>query len=215
MKIKCQETVLYALVLAASASFIGCGTEPAGSTDYVERVVYALTDSTFEGRETGTLGEGLASAWLDSEFGALGFQAKGDSASRQTFRYKPHPPMQVHGEGEETNMGMALVTEIVGENVLYSLETGETPFWGIVGAHYDHLGYGDENSLFRGEPAIHYGADDNASGVAGMLELAKRFDSNHQDTPCFLQHFLEKKRGCGDPISFAKPPRSNSILCAT
>ena len=49
----------------------------AGSTDYVERVVYALTDSTFEGRETGTLGEGLASAWLDSEFGALGFQAKG------------------------------------------------------------------------------------------------------------------------------------------
>ena len=38
--------------------------------------------------------------------------------------------MQVHGEGEETNMGMALVTEIVGENVLYSLETGETPFLG-------------------------------------------------------------------------------------
>ena len=114
MKIKCQETVLYALVLAASASFIGCGTEPMGSTNYVERVVYALTDSTFEGRETGTLGEGLASAWLDSEFGALGLQAKGDSASRQTFRYKPHPPMQVHGEGEETHMGMALVTEIVG-----------------------------------------------------------------------------------------------------
>ena len=130
MKIKCQETVLYAIVLAASASFIGCGTEPVESTEYVERVVYALTDSTFEGRETGTPGEGLASAWLDTEFGALGLQARGDSASRQTFRYKPHPPMQVHGEGEESHMGMALVTEIVGENVLYSLETGEDAILG-------------------------------------------------------------------------------------
>ena len=209
MKIKCQETVRYALVLVASASFIGCGTEPVGSTDYVERVVYALTDSTFEGRETGTPGEGLASAWLDSEFGALGLQAKGDSASRQTFRYKPHPPMQVHGEGEQTNMGMALVTEIVGDNVLYSLETEETPFWGIVGAHYDHLGYGDENSLFRGEPAIHYGADDNASGVAGMLELAKRFDSKSSGHSMLFAAFSGEEKGLWGSNQFCETPTIN------
>ena len=46
MNVKCQETVLYALLLAASASFIGCGTQPVSSTHYVERVVYALADST-------------------------------------------------------------------------------------------------------------------------------------------------------------------------
>ena len=92
MKIKCQETVLYALVLAASASFIGCGTEPVESTEYVERVVYALTDSTFEGRETGTPGEGLASAWLDTEFGALGLQAKGTlhRVKRSGTNHIPH-----------------------------------------------------------------------------------------------------------------------------
>ena len=103
--------------------------------------------------------------------------------------------MQVHGEGDESHMGMALVTEIVGENVLYSLEMEQTPFWGIVGAHYDHLGYGDENSLFRGEPAIHCGADDNASGVAGMLELAKRFDSEVIRTLHPFRSIFRRRKG--------------------
>ncbi|HEV2196605.1 MAG TPA: M20/M25/M40 family metallo-hydrolase [Candidatus Acidoferrum sp.] len=43
----------------------------------------------------------------------------------------------------------------------------------VVGAHYDHLGLGDQNSLApsqRGQ--VHHGADDNASGVSGVLELA-------------------------------------------
>ncbi|GIV41948.1 MAG: hypothetical protein KatS3mg034_1258 [Vicingaceae bacterium] len=43
----------------------------------------------------------------------------------------------------------------------------------IIGAHYDHLGMGGENSLHRGNPEIHNGADDNASGVAGMIYLAE------------------------------------------
>ncbi len=43
----------------------------------------------------------------------------------------------------------------------------------VIGAHLDHLGYGDEGSLHRGEPAIHNGADDNASGVAVLLQLAR------------------------------------------
>lgn len=43
----------------------------------------------------------------------------------------------------------------------------------VIGAHYDHLGMGDlSSSLYRGEPAVHNGADDNASGTAGLLSLA-------------------------------------------
>ena len=45
----------------------------------------------------------------------------------------------------------------------------------VVGAHYDHLGYGGENSLGSGFEEIHPGADDNASGTAGVLELARYF----------------------------------------
>jgi Zn-dependent M28 family amino/carboxypeptidase len=44
----------------------------------------------------------------------------------------------------------------------------------LIGAHGDHLGHGENgNSLWRGERAIHYGADDNASGVAGVMEIAR------------------------------------------
>lgn len=46
------------------------------------------------------------------------------------------------------------------------------PYTIVIGAHYDHLGWGDKNSTYRGEPQIHPGADDNASGVAGALALA-------------------------------------------
>jgi hypothetical protein len=47
----------------------------------------------------------------------------------------------------------------------------------IIGAHYDHLGHGGEGSLAPHEGEIHHGADDNASGTAGMLELARLFSS--------------------------------------
>lgn len=45
----------------------------------------------------------------------------------------------------------------------------------IIGAHYDHLGYGeDHNSMYTGtEKLIHNGADDNASGAAAIIELGK------------------------------------------
>ena len=44
----------------------------------------------------------------------------------------------------------------------------------VLGAHYDHLGYGDANSAAPGEHAIHHGADDNASGAAMLVEVARR-----------------------------------------
>ena len=50
----------------------------------------------------------------------------------------------------------------------------------IIGAHYDHLGHGEiEGSLYRGEPAIHNGADDNASGVSLIIELAEKLKSSN------------------------------------
>jgi Peptidase family M28/PDZ domain/PA domain len=45
----------------------------------------------------------------------------------------------------------------------------------IIGAHFDHLGMGGASSRARDTVAVHHGADDNASGVSGMIELAERF----------------------------------------
>jgi hypothetical protein len=48
----------------------------------------------------------------------------------------------------------------------------------VIGAHFDHLGMGGDGSLYKGkDEQIHNGADDNASGTAGVLELAEKFAS--------------------------------------
>jgi aminopeptidase YwaD len=61
-----------------------------------------------------------------------------------------------------------------GHNVIGYLNNG-APTTVIIGAHYDHLGYGEDgNSMLRtGEHLIHNGADDNASGTAAVIELAR------------------------------------------
>jgi hypothetical protein len=56
----------------------------------------------------------------------------------------------------------------------------------IIGAHYDHLGYGGPGSLAgkEKEGAIHHGADDNASGTTTLIELARRFgQARHKAAP--------------------------------
>jgi hypothetical protein len=61
-----------------------------------------------------------------------------------------------------------------GHNVIGYLDRG-APNTVIIGAHYDHLGFGEDgNSLYRGaDKKIHHGADDNASGTAALMELAR------------------------------------------
>jgi len=51
----------------------------------------------------------------------------------------------------------------------------------VLGAHYDHLGMGGENSLYKGPAAIHNGADDNGSGTTLLLEVM-RYYAQRQDT---------------------------------
>ena len=55
---------------------------------------------------------------------------------------------------------------------------GETDEFVVIGAHYDHLGLGDQSSLAPSQIGdIHHGADDNASGTAGVIELARHYAS--------------------------------------
>jgi hypothetical protein len=48
----------------------------------------------------------------------------------------------------------------------------------VIGAHYDHLGRGGAGSLEANSTEIHHGADDNASGTAALIELAREFASS-------------------------------------
>lgn len=71
------------------------------------------------------------------------------------------------------------------KNVVGVLE-GEGPLADetiIVGGHYDHLGFGGQGSLAFGSRDIHNGADDNASGTAMVLELARRLAARNDPLP--------------------------------
>jgi aminopeptidase YwaD len=67
----------------------------------------------------------------------------------------------------------------IGHNVIGYIDNGAASTI-INGAHFDHLGYGeDNNSLYRGpEKLIHNGADDNASGTAALIELSKLINAS-------------------------------------
>lgn len=71
------------------------------------------------------------------------------------------------------------------QNVVMKLEGSDSKLkneYIVIGAHFDHLGMGGKNSSSRRPDtiAVHNGADDNASGVAAMLELAQKLQSKHK-----------------------------------
>jgi Zn-dependent M28 family amino/carboxypeptidase len=74
-----------------------------------------------------------------------------------------------------------------GHNVAAYLDNGAASTV-VLGAHFDHLGYGeDNNSMLRtGEKLIHNGADDNASGTAAMLELARILKASKDKSSNYL-----------------------------
>jgi len=77
----------------------------------------------------------------------------------------------------------------------------------VIGAHYDHLGYGDEGSLYRGAPAIHNGADDNASGTAALIEIARRLKSSADKNNNYLFiAFSGEEKGLLGSNYFVKHP---------
>lgn len=75
----------------------------------------------------------------------------------------------------------------LGHNVVGFIDN-KAPYTVILGAHFDHLGYGEDgNSMLRtGEKLIHNGADDNASGTAALIELARLLKSSRSKNNNYL-----------------------------
>ena len=136
--------------------------------------VYFLASDSLRGRETGTAYELKAAQYIMQRMKDLRLNPAGDSLSYyQTFSFKPKkdPHQEVKYVSSDSS--------ITGTNVIGYLDNkAENTI--IIGAHYDHLGMGGEGSLYRDGAAIHNGADDNASGVAVMLQLIDSL-SNSQD----------------------------------
>lgn len=124
-----------------------------------------LADDALGGRLAGSPGERCAGNYIAATLRGLGLAPAGDSAG--FFQWLPlASSLNPHGSGG------------TGRNVVAVLEGADPALrdeFLVIGAHYDHLGGGDYNSLapdMRGE--VHNGADDNASGVGALLRVAER-----------------------------------------
>lgn len=76
----------------------------------------------------------------------------------------------------------------------------------VIGAHYDHLGLGGSSSLAPDRKGIHYGADDNASGVAGLLELARIFSISRAQRSIIFAAFSGEEEGLLGSAHYVKSP---------
>lgn len=161
------------LFIFSFSLFLFESCKPTGiSVSRLKNNIGFLAADDLKGRGTGTPEERMAADYLAAEMKAAGLSPKGDDG---TFFHKfsfhkstdPHSTVSADGPLVET------------QNVVGWLDNGSTRTI-IIGAHYDHLGLGHDHNSLDANPdgKIHNGADDNASGTAGMLELARWFVKN-------------------------------------
>ncbi|MDA0313844.1 MAG: M28 family peptidase [Bacteroidetes bacterium] len=151
------------------------------------------------GRAIGTEGEQKAAEYLADEFGKLGLEPRGTDGFFQEFTVsKPSSP---HEEAVIGTDGVG----ITGRNVIAFLDKKADKTI-VIGAHFDHLGMGGEGSLHRGEKAIHNGADDNASGTAALLALAKIFKYETLKSNILFVAFSGEENGLWGSNYFVKTP---------
>lgn len=123
------------------------------ATEAMRHIEY-LADDAFEGREAGSRGGRAAGGYLAKYLSDRQLQTAGDANSY----------FQVFGDGHRNLLALLpgsdprLREEIV-----------------LLGAHYDHVGYGNRMNSRGPIGAVHNGADDNASGTAALLELIDAF----------------------------------------
>lgn len=139
---------------AADASALQTGLSKIDLAD-LKRHVSTLAADSLEGREAGSRGGKAAAAYLRSELKKL----------RESL---PVPPESAQEFGREYQNLLVLMK---GSDEKLSHEVI------VVGAHYDHVGYGNSNNSQGPFGQIHNGADDNASGSSGVLELIEAFAS--------------------------------------
>lgn len=170
--------------------------------NYHRHVIEVLASDEFEGREVGTKGQELAAEFIAGEMKDIGLKHFSiDNTYFQSFEFTPRA--NPHTSVKDTSKGPILVKNVIGLINNFAEQTI------VIGAHYDHLGHGAEGSLHAAKDgSIHNGADDNASGIAVMLSLAKKLISEEKaksNNYIFIA-FSGEERGLWGSKYFAEHP---------
>ncbi|MFZ1702618.1 MAG: M28 family peptidase [Pyrinomonadaceae bacterium] len=181
------------LFLILSVTIGYAQTAPPAGVDLVQKnlrkhITYLASDK-LEGRRTGTPGATYAAGYIANQFAKLKLRPgatgkNGKAGYLQQFGYTP----SALNKADETPKTEKPRTAY---NVIGILEGRDKALRGeaiVVGAHYDHLGRGGQGSLVANSTEIHHGADDNASGTAAIIELARQFSlaKNNKRTIIFI-----------------------------
>ena len=155
----------------------------------LQRDIAWLADDRLEGRGTGTAGNDSAAAWLSRRHAALGLRPLSPDGSFLQHFVARSAAMAHTGQpgGLATQNVVALVPgrdpALRGEYV-------------VVGAHFDHLGRSAVGAMDPdARDAVRNGADDNASGTAALLELARLFAAHPARRSIVVAHFSGEELG--------------------
>lgn len=140
-------------------------------------MVQQLSAPEMDGRGVGTAGIRKAENFVSERFRQLGLK-----------------PLKLYSEKSEFFQNVEFLPNKIRPATTAQNVVG---IWGnackkirpiLIGAHLDHLGYGSDNSLEPTKSGLHPGADDNASGVAAMIEVARMITSHDEqkDQSCFI-----------------------------
>ncbi len=173
---------LFVLVSLCADSCPAQGDEGKGGV--LRTDVRTLSSEAFEGRGIGTDGIERALAYVEKRFEEAGLRPFGEKGYRQPF----------------TGPGGTTLVNLIG--VLGAAE-GEQHV--IVGAHYDHLGMGEPGEANYGK--MHPGADDNASGIAALLECARRLRKQGEPArPVVFIAFSGEEKGLLGSAHYVRQP---------
>ncbi len=162
------------------------------------RTIRYLSDPQRQGRGLGSDGLEQAAEFIADAFREVGLQPGGDDGGYfQSFSAKD--------EGGQSRALRNVVGVIPGRNPKLS---GQRL---VIGAHYDHLGLGWPDVRGDNRGKVHYGADDNASGVAVLLELARVLNPGMQpDRSIVFVAFSAEEAGRLGSKHYVKPDKGQS-----
>lgn len=175
-------------LLIPIALLLSCGSVKTNNTstavsEQLLKDVETLSLDSYEGRKTGTKGAEMARTYLTGRLKEIGL--------------KPYPGMSSYEQTFEVK-GRNGAPAIEGKNLIACIP-GKTDNIIVISAHYDHVGVIKEQ--------VFNGADDNASGVAGLLQFAKYFAKNKPNNTLIFAIFDAEEMGLQGAKAFvAKPP---------